>query len=178
MGSIEGYITVFESSDGGTGDPVKTFWQFFVHVLGGGTQQVTTENARLAETMRLAVETTSNVRVTYDDATKVMSQARTDDPLYDQAIHQVPAQRVVHRCVIARQTEIVLDQLKLCLETAGTSLENVLKCEVHCTDALYFKIITEIYARYFPVDPPARTFLCVSPWHGPFDVEMSCIATL
>jgi hypothetical protein len=78
MGSIEGYVTVFESSDGGTGDPLKTFWQFFVHVLGGGTQQVTTENARLAETMRLAVETTSKVRVTYDDATaaKVMSQAR------------------------------------------------------------------------------------------------------
>jgi len=76
MGSIEGYVTVLESSDGGSGNPAKTFWQFFVHVLGGTTQQVTTENARLAETMRLAVETTSKVRVTYDDDTKIMSQAR------------------------------------------------------------------------------------------------------
>src|SRR6478736_9103494 len=34
---------------------------------------------------------------------------------------------------IERQTELVLDQLKLCLETAGTSLQNVMKCNVYCT---------------------------------------------
>jgi hypothetical protein len=76
MASIEGYVTVFESSDGGSGDPAKTLWQFFVHALGGGTEQMTTENAKLADAMRLAIETTSKVRVTYDDATRVMSQAR------------------------------------------------------------------------------------------------------
>ena len=32
---------------------------------------------------------------------------------------------------IERQAEIVLDQMKLCLETAGSSLENVLKCHVY-----------------------------------------------
>lgn len=35
MAYIEDYVTVFESSDGGSGDPAKTFWQFFV-----GTQPV------------------------------------------------------------------------------------------------------------------------------------------
>jgi len=34
---------------------------------------------------------------------------------------------------IERQTELVLEQLKLCLETAGTSLHNVMKCNVYCT---------------------------------------------
>ena len=34
---------------------------------------------------------------------------------------------------IERQTELVLEQMKLCLETAGSSLENVLKCNVYCT---------------------------------------------
>ena len=31
---------------------------------------------------------------------------------------------------IERQTEIVLAQMKLCLETAGTSLQNVMKCNI------------------------------------------------
>jgi 2-iminobutanoate/2-iminopropanoate deaminase len=29
---------------------------------------------------------------------------------------------------IERQTELVLEQMKLCVETAGSSMENVLKC--------------------------------------------------
>jgi hypothetical protein len=33
-----------------------------------------------------------------------------------------------------------------------------------------------VYARYFPHDPPARSFICVLPWHSPFDVEIDCIA--
>jgi enamine deaminase RidA (YjgF/YER057c/UK114 family) len=35
---------------------------------------------------------------------------------------------------IERQTEIVLDQLKLCVETAGSSLENILKVNVSIRD--------------------------------------------
>jgi hypothetical protein len=27
---VEGYVCVYEASDGGTGNPVKTVWQFFV----------------------------------------------------------------------------------------------------------------------------------------------------
>jgi 2-iminobutanoate/2-iminopropanoate deaminase len=39
---------------------------------------------------------------------------------------------------IERQTELVLEQIKLCLETAGSSLENVLKCNVYCTSVERF----------------------------------------
>jgi 2-iminobutanoate/2-iminopropanoate deaminase len=32
--------------------------------------------------------------------------------------------------------------------------------------------------RYFPKHPPARGFIVVAGWHGPFDVEIDCIATV
>jgi 2-iminobutanoate/2-iminopropanoate deaminase len=79
---------------------------------------------------------------------------------------------------IERQTEIVLEQMKLCLETAGSSLQNVMKCNVYCASAKHFAAVNAIYARYFPVDPPARIFVCVPEWMGPFDIEIDCMAIM
>jgi hypothetical protein len=67
-----GHVTVYESSDGGTGDPNMTLWQFFID-----NQPVTTKNHYLAQTARLAIETNSLVQVTYDDANQnKLSQVR------------------------------------------------------------------------------------------------------
>jgi 2-iminobutanoate/2-iminopropanoate deaminase len=52
---------------------------------------------------------------------------------------------------IERQTEIVLDQLKLCVETAGSSLENILKVNVYVTSVDMFPAVNAVYRRYFPV---------------------------
>jgi 2-iminobutanoate/2-iminopropanoate deaminase len=84
----------------------------------------------------------------------------------------------IARVPIERQTELVLEQLKLCVETAGSSLENVLKCNVYCTSADKFAAVNAIYARYFPKNPPARIFVCVPQWFGPFDIEIDCIAAV
>src|SRR5262245_66458845 len=46
---------------------------------------------------------------------------------------------------IERQTEIVLAQLKLCVETAGSSLDAVLKCNVYCTSVEKFAAVNAIY---------------------------------
>ena len=84
----------------------------------------------------------------------------------------------IARVPIERQTELVPEQLKLCVETAGSSLENVLKCNVYCTSADKFAAVNAIYARYFPKNPPARIFICVPTWPGHFDIEIDCIAAV
>ena len=79
---------------------------------------------------------------------------------------------------IERQTELILEQMKLCLETAGTCLQNVMKCNIYCTSARHFATVNAIYARYLPLDPPARIFVCVPEWTGPFDIEIDCVAVM
>jgi 2-iminobutanoate/2-iminopropanoate deaminase len=79
---------------------------------------------------------------------------------------------------IERQAEIVLDQLKLCVETAGSSLDNVLKCNVSCTSVEKFAAVNEVYRRYFPDNPPARIFVAVPAWSGHFDIEIDCVAAI
>lgn len=79
---------------------------------------------------------------------------------------------------IERQTQLVLEQLKRCLEAAGSSLDRVLKCNVYCTSVEKFAAVNAIYARFFPKDPPARIFVCVPAWPGHFDIEIDCIAAI
>jgi 2-iminobutanoate/2-iminopropanoate deaminase len=79
---------------------------------------------------------------------------------------------------IERQAEIVMDQLKLCVETAGSSMDNILKCNVYCTNVASFPIINDVYARYFDGLPPARIFVTVPTWPGQFDLEIDCIAAV
>jgi len=89
-----------------------------------------------------------------------------------------PATGQVIEAPIERQTEIVLEQMKLCLETAGSSLDNVLKCNVYCNSVEKFAAVNAVYARYFPHDPPARIFVAVPAWPGSFDIEIDCIAAV
>jgi 2-iminobutanoate/2-iminopropanoate deaminase len=79
---------------------------------------------------------------------------------------------------IERQSELIMEQMKLCLQAAGASLDNVMKCNVYCTSTKHFATFNTIYARYFPTDPPARIFVCTPEWFGPFDVEIDCIAMM
>ena len=89
-----------------------------------------------------------------------------------------PATGEVIDAPIERQAELVLEQMKLCVETAGSSLENVLKCNVYCTSVDQFAAVNAIYAKYFPKDPPARIFINVPAWPGHFDIEIDCVAAV
>jgi 2-iminobutanoate/2-iminopropanoate deaminase len=77
---------------------------------------------------------------------------------------------------VARQTELCLENVKRALEAAGSSLDKAVMVKVFCANAAYYGAINEVYARYFPKDPPARTFVPVSGWFLPFDIEIECIA--
>jgi 2-iminobutanoate/2-iminopropanoate deaminase len=77
---------------------------------------------------------------------------------------------------IATQTDLCLQNVKLCLESAGSSLEKVMKCKVLIANCAYFETVNGVYRRYFDHDPPARTFCTVGSWPWPFDVEVECIA--
>jgi 2-iminobutanoate/2-iminopropanoate deaminase len=57
-------------------------------------------------------------------------------------------------------------------------MENVLKCNVYCTSVEKFAAVNAVYSRYFPSDPPARIFVCVPAWPGPFDIEIDCVAVV
>src|ERR1700736_2752641 len=42
---------------------------------------------------------------------------------------------------IERQTELVLEQMKRCLEAAAASFDNVMKCNIYCTSARLFQAV-------------------------------------
>jgi 2-iminobutanoate/2-iminopropanoate deaminase len=77
---------------------------------------------------------------------------------------------------IRTQTRACLDCVRLCLETAGSGLEKVVKCNVYVTNVAWYGAVNEVYAEYFPSQPPARTFAAVASWPWEFDIEIECIA--
>ncbi|MBM3647955.1 MAG: RidA family protein [Alphaproteobacteria bacterium] len=89
-----------------------------------------------------------------------------------------PVTGEIRRVEVRDQMDIVLAQMQKCVEAAGSSLDRVVQCSVYANDPAHFAAINEVYGRYFPVDPPSRRLIFVSGWHGPFDVEVDCIAAL
>jgi 2-iminobutanoate/2-iminopropanoate deaminase len=58
---------------------------------------------------------------------------------------------------VRAQTCNALERIKLILEAAGTSLENVLTVTTHLTTREDLAAYNEEYAKYFPTNKPART---------------------
>jgi 2-iminobutanoate/2-iminopropanoate deaminase len=79
---------------------------------------------------------------------------------------------------VEKQTRIVLDNMKACLEAAGSSLDNVVKCTVYITNSAYFDEVNRVYRRYFKRNAPARVFCVVGSWPKKFDVEIDAIAVV
>jgi 2-iminobutanoate/2-iminopropanoate deaminase len=58
---------------------------------------------------------------------------------------------------VREQTQFVLERIKVILEAAGTSLDNVLSVTTHLTKREDLAAYNEEYNRYFPENKPART---------------------
>jgi 2-iminobutanoate/2-iminopropanoate deaminase len=57
----------------------------------------------------------------------------------------------------AAQTMRVMENLKAIVEAAGSSLDRAVKANVYLKDMQDFAAMNEVYGRYFPQNPPART---------------------
>jgi len=56
-----------------------------------------------------------------------------------------------------QQTVRIFENLKAILEAAGSSFDRVVKVSVFLKDMNDFPAMNEVYARYFPANPPARS---------------------
>jgi 2-iminobutanoate/2-iminopropanoate deaminase len=58
---------------------------------------------------------------------------------------------------VREQTRNTLERIKMILEAAGTSIDNVLTVTTHLTTREDLRAYNEEYAKYFPTNKPART---------------------
>jgi 2-iminobutanoate/2-iminopropanoate deaminase len=63
---------------------------------------------------------------------------------------------------IREQTRNVLERIKLILESAGTSLDNVMTVTAYITKRDDLAAYNEEYGKYFPTNKPARTTVTVA----------------
>jgi len=92
---------------------------------------------------------------------------------------QIPLDPVTGRVVegdVAAQTERVLDNIKAVLAACGSSLDLVLKTTVFLKDMGEFSKFNEVYGRYFPENPPARSTVEVARLPRDVRVEVDLIA--
>ncbi|MCL5997015.1 MAG: Rid family detoxifying hydrolase [Chloroflexi bacterium] len=76
------------------------------------------------------------------------------------------------------QTKQVIENLKLVLQAAGTSLENSVKATVYLRNWEDFDAFNEVYHTYFPTDPPGRTTTQAGRLGGQYLVEIELIAAM
>ena len=77
---------------------------------------------------------------------------------------------------IAQETRQVLENLKAILESAGSSLDKVVKTTVFLQTMDDFGVINEIYSQYFKTDPPARATIEVSRLPKGMKIEIEAVA--
>lgn len=79
---------------------------------------------------------------------------------------------------VDKQARMVLENMKVCLKAAGSSLDNVVKCTIYITNTAYFDEVNAVYRKYFRKVQPARVFCVVGSWPKKFDVEIDAIAVV
>ncbi len=77
----------------------------------------------------------------------------------------------------AAQFKQALVNLKASVEAAGTTMAKVVKCTCFITEASDFALFNEVYSKFFPKDPPARSTVVVKALVVPgANLEIDCVA--
>ncbi|PIE87668.1 MAG: reactive intermediate/imine deaminase [Bacteroidetes bacterium] len=77
---------------------------------------------------------------------------------------------------IKEQTKQVLENMKAIIEEAGYTMKDIVKCTCLLDDMNNFKEMNEVYATYFPYEPPARAAFGVVALPLGVKVEIEAIA--
>jgi 2-iminobutanoate/2-iminopropanoate deaminase len=77
---------------------------------------------------------------------------------------------------IKQATKNSLDNCKAILEAASSSFDKVVKTTVFLTDLADFGAMNEVYAAYFPGNPPARSCVQVAALPKGAKIEVEVIA--
>lgn len=78
---------------------------------------------------------------------------------------------------IQEETEMVMQNLKAILETAGLGFANVIKTTIFLKDMELFVPVNEVYGKFFVSDFPARETVAVKGLPKNVNVEISMIAS-
>jgi 2-iminobutanoate/2-iminopropanoate deaminase len=77
---------------------------------------------------------------------------------------------------VRSETKRTFENVTAILEAAGSSLDDVLKCNVYLRDINDFAAMNEVYATFFAPPFPARTTIQAGALPGGIAVEIECIA--
>jgi 2-iminobutanoate/2-iminopropanoate deaminase len=78
----------------------------------------------------------------------------------------------------AEQARVCLQNLAAVCHAAGTSLARALRLTVYMTDLAAFGEVNEVYARFFPHEPPARVAIGVAQLPRGAYVEIDAVVAL
>jgi aminoacrylate peracid reductase len=86
------------------------------------------------------------------------------------------AGKVVGQGDVKAQTRAVLDAVKAVVEAAGGTMRDVTYNAIFLKDLTDYSAMNEVYAEYFPTEPPARYCIRADLVRPEFLVEVSSIA--
>lgn len=79
---------------------------------------------------------------------------------------------------IRAETRRTLENIKVVVEAAGSRMDQVVKCTVFLRDIDDYAAMNEVYATFWPVNPPARSTVAGSGLALGALVEIECIAAV
>lgn len=128
--------------------------------------EVTMGEKRAFQTDKAAVPGGPYVQATIHNGIIYLSGQGPIDPQTNQV---VPG-------TVEQETELTLENVRIILEEAGSSLSKVLQVTAYLANMREYGRFNEVYRRYFTENPPARS--CIQAARLPFDirVEIDAIA--
>lgn len=87
-----------------------------------------------------------------------------------------PATGKLERGDVRSETKRTFENVRAILEAAGSSLDDVMKCNVYLRDINDFAGMNEVYETFFAAPFPARTTIQAGALPGGIAVEIECIA--